>query len=242
MAGRPYKQGLDYFSLDTDIEQDPKVEQLIAEHPEKGFEVFMRILLRIYGGHGYFIEWTPKKQKLFSSKINVDSNSINAIINTCLEEGLFRKDIFERHGILTSKSIQTRYVQACHRREKCCIVDNWLLIEPSRLQKLNKKTVILIYDDINSIFVNGNLDSEYISLASKEFLPKSFSLSLSLSNSVFNSNRVLNTVIEPNREKNEEKKAVEEEVELMSTEIQKGYTAAVEADQSHPNPQPLLQR
>lgn len=224
MAGRHLKKGLDYFSFDVDIEQDDKIKMLNAEHPDNGFRFYILLLCRIYRGHGYFIEYTERKHKLYCSDINVNINEGNDIINTCCQEGLFDKNLYKQNQILTSSSIQTRFLMASKRRENVQMVGNWTLLTGAEVKKANKKVSFLIYEDINSIFVDGNLIPEYMSLTKIQLPYKSFSFSFSISNNVFMNNRILNTVLELNRgnfqkiesDQQEEKK----EDSFPSTEIE----------------------
>ena len=44
---RPQKIGLDYFPLDTDIDQDDKVAIIEAQHGMLGFSVVIKLLMKI---------------------------------------------------------------------------------------------------------------------------------------------------------------------------------------------------
>jgi len=167
MAGRPYKQGLDYFFMDTTIEDDEKIQALEAVHPCNGFKIFVKLLCRIYKTHGYFIMFTPKQLKLYSNSINVDINSLNDVVNSCIEEQLFNKELFEKYKILTSKSIQSRFLQSTKRRDGPKIIKDFCLLSKEEVIKGNGKCQILIYDDINSIFVDNNIINEYLTYTLK---------------------------------------------------------------------------
>ena len=65
MAGRQNKVGLDYFELDCHM--DEKVRLIQAEYGLKGFAVFVKLLQEIYGGYGYYCEWTQDRELLFAS-------------------------------------------------------------------------------------------------------------------------------------------------------------------------------
>ncbi len=77
---RPTKDGLDYFPLDVDIDNDEKMELVEAKHGLLGFAVIIRILMRIYR-NGYCYPWTEKEQLLFSSRIGVELEQVREIIN-----------------------------------------------------------------------------------------------------------------------------------------------------------------
>ena len=80
---RPVKTGLDYFSLDTDL--DDKIEVLEAEHGLVGFAILVKLFQLIYKS-GYFYNWNEREQKLFAKRINADKNIVSAIIISCLSK------------------------------------------------------------------------------------------------------------------------------------------------------------
>lgn len=146
---RMLKQGLDYFPLDTNL--DEKVELLEAKYGLLGYAVYLKLLQRIYA-NSYFLEWNDEKLLLFKKSINVDINSINDIINDCLRWHLFDENKFHEYSILTSKGIQTRYLEAIQRRKEIDLIAEYLLIENVQ-QKVGEKINVNIYsinDDINS--------------------------------------------------------------------------------------------
>ena len=106
---RPNKEGLDYFPLDVDV--DDKIELLEAAHGITGFGVLLKLYQQIYKS-GYYFKPTEERLLLFKKRINVDINTINNVINDCLRWGLFDKYLLDSFGILTSKGIQKRYIEA----------------------------------------------------------------------------------------------------------------------------------
>lgn len=125
---RPKKEGLDYFPLDIDIDQDDKVIIIIAKYGMEGFGILIKLLMEVYK-NGYFYNWTEKEQIIFSSRVNVDINTIQNIVNDCIKWGLFNEDTFNTHCILTSKGIQNRYLLATSRRMEVSIKEEYRLIE-----------------------------------------------------------------------------------------------------------------
>lgn len=101
---RPQKEGLDYFPLDVDIDQDDKIALIEARYGIVGFGVVIKLFMKVYK-RGYFYEWTEKEQLLFSRRVNVDIKLINEIIKDCLRWGIFDKNMHEEHRVLTSRGI-----------------------------------------------------------------------------------------------------------------------------------------
>ena len=107
---RPIKTGLDYYPMDTDIENDDKILSIEAdiavdfgqENAIKAFGITIKLLNKIYSD-GYFYLWTDRQQKLFCRKVNVDINLLNAVVMSALSCGLFSQIMFDEYKVLTSK-------------------------------------------------------------------------------------------------------------------------------------------
>lgn len=147
---RPQKVGLDYFPLDVDIDQDDKVAIIEAQHGILGFSIVIKLLMKIYS-EGYYYDWTEKEQILFSKRVNVDINQINVVINDCIKWGMFNAKLFEEHEILTSKGIQTRYLEAVKRRNKVEIAKEFLLLSDE---------IVNSYKNISIVSINVNINEE----------------------------------------------------------------------------------
>lgn len=150
---RPLKQGLDYFSLDVDIDQDDKVQLVEALHGIQGFGILIKLLMRIYR-EGYYYKWTEMEQILFSKRVNVDIKPINEVVNDCIKYGIFDNNLFEHHQILTSKGIQKRYFEASSRRKNIDLIDEFLLINVKNDVNANK----------NGVNVNNNSSSSGVNV------------------------------------------------------------------------------
>jgi len=149
---RPQKNGLDYFPLDVDIDQDDKVALIEAQHGITGFAIVIKLLMKIYK-NSYFYEWTEKEQLLFSKRVNVDINQVNVVINDCVKWGLFEDNLLKTHKILTSKGIQRRYLEAAGRRQKVEMSKEYLLLD---------KDIVNVYK--NLVIVNINDGSEVVNV------------------------------------------------------------------------------
>lgn len=154
---RPQKDGLDYFPLDVDMDQDDKIALIEAEHGLEGFAIVIKLLMKIYR-NSYFYEWTKKEQLLFSKRINVDINSINVIINNCIEWELFDKGMLETHNILTSKGIQRRYLEASKRRQKVEIEEKYLLLDENEVNAY--KNIVVIGVNVTETIVNVDINPQ----------------------------------------------------------------------------------
>lgn len=141
-AGRPLKNGVTYFPLEVTL--DDKFELIEAEHGIVGFGVIIKLYQKIYADN-YYIIWDKKALLVFSNRINVDINSINAIINSCLEWDVFSKKLFDKFQVLTSKGIQERFFFIAKRRKFLVVCKELMLtiIDINAYKKVE-------YVDINS--------------------------------------------------------------------------------------------
>lgn len=160
MAGRPTKAGLDYFELDCHMEE--KVRLIQAEFGLKGFAIVVKLYQKIYGGFGYYCEWTDDSLLLFMSENGVSSrdekNLISEIVSACIRRNIFSEQLFNKFSILTSEGVQKRYLNATSRREIVELKKEYLLISVSE----NNKNVVInsIYAGRNSINVGRNSQSK----------------------------------------------------------------------------------
>ena len=145
MAGAPYKVGLGYFSHDTDLSADPKIEFLEADTGLIGYAIYIKILELTYKHEGYFFKADERSLKMLAKKFNIGFDVLNNVINVCINEALFDKELYKKHSILTSTGIQKRYLRGCDRRKQVNLKDDFLLINDE-----------VINDNTNLINVNIN--------------------------------------------------------------------------------------
>jgi hypothetical protein len=163
---RPQKEGLNYFSLDVDMDQDDKVALVEAKHGIEGFGILIKLLMKIYK-EGYFYHWTECEQLLFSRKLGIDTAVVIDVINDALKWGMFNQEIYEKHQILTSSGIQKRYIEAARRRKEIIMFEDYILINPDDYTKKYNISIILVSvnknplnDDKNQIDVNNSTQSK----------------------------------------------------------------------------------
>ena len=130
MARKP-KTGLDYFPLDVDFMDDPKIAKLLVDHGHIAILVYIRFLCRIYK-EGYFIE---SDIATFSEAISLDlhisnkklKDTIHKVLMSMLELNIIDSLTSEFHNVITSKSIQKQFLASTLRRKKQEEYPYWLL-------------------------------------------------------------------------------------------------------------------
>lgn len=120
------KNGIDYFPLDVVL--DSKFELIEAEFGLTGFAVVVKLYQRIYGGQGYYCEYTNEVASLFAKKEGVGENVVSEIVSASIRRGIFDKEKFDKYHILTSAGIQKRYFEAVKRRKTLKFDERYLLV------------------------------------------------------------------------------------------------------------------
>lgn len=157
---RPMKAGLDYFELDCHLEDNIKLIQ--AQFGLKGFALVVKLYQKIYGGLGYYCEWDENRLLLFMAENGLTCDSINLIrdiVEACIRRNIFSEKLFVKFGILTSRRIQERYLNATSKRKKVELIKEYLLIDVPK----NQVNVV-----INSINVGRNSINSYRNTQSRE--------------------------------------------------------------------------
>ena len=152
---RPTKQGIDYFPLDTQL--DEKIEMFIIEKEAIGLSVLVTIWQMIYSNEGYYTTNGNDLFLLIKKRINVSINDIRECINVCLERGIFDKKLHDKFKILTSKAIQKRYFEAAKRKKEVRYNPEYILLKSI---KEYKNLINVNTNPINDIHLSTNVDVE----------------------------------------------------------------------------------
>ena len=113
---RPQKTGLDYFPLDVGFYRDIKVRKLMRSNGGgKALAVYVVLLCNIYE-NGYYMVWDDDVPFMLSEILGFEEGTIHEAIKFCLSVGLLDKEMFNSAHVLTSRSIQSRYLAAVRRR------------------------------------------------------------------------------------------------------------------------------
>lgn len=111
------KQGLNYYTIDTDRYQDIRIKRLKKNLGGLGVAVYDYILCEIYRVRGYFFEWDEDTLFDIAEYWGVKESLVQEIVKYCGAVGLFDKELLSR-GIVTSESIQKRYLDMCARAKR----------------------------------------------------------------------------------------------------------------------------
>ena len=78
--GRPKKQGLDYFPVDTDIFDDFGIRILMSKFGADGFALYMYILTRIYRDKGYYIVADEDLELIASHDLGMSCEKVRQVL------------------------------------------------------------------------------------------------------------------------------------------------------------------
>lgn len=113
---RPKKVGLDYFPMDVDFLQDPKVIATVQRFGGKSIAVIISIFSIIYKDKGYYVEFDEDDKGgknilpfIIARDTNLDDNMVRLIVKFLLERSMFDNTLFKSDKILTSRRIQLTY-------------------------------------------------------------------------------------------------------------------------------------
>lgn len=125
---RPKKIGLDYFPLDVDFFSDKKIKRLKACVGVKGIVVYLFLLCEIYRA-GYWISCDEDQLLDIADTFGISCNLTKEILNCLISRGLFDKQLADSENILTSASIQRRYLAAKKSARSAVTIEDryWLL-------------------------------------------------------------------------------------------------------------------
>lgn len=112
------KTGFNYYNSDTDRYQDIKIKRLKKEFSCNGLAVYDYILNEIYRVKGCFLEWDESTAFDVSDYFGLKESVVNEIVKYCCAVGLFDKELYTNGRVITSLSIQQRYLEMCKKAKR----------------------------------------------------------------------------------------------------------------------------
>lgn len=136
------KEGIDSFLLDCHTNDN--ISEIEAEFGVKGFAVVVRLWQKIYCEKGYYCEWIGRSPLLFlanwfGGNSGVTISLITEIVDRCLHNGIFHREMYEKYSILTSGRIQKQYFDVVKRREEIQVRKEYLLVSVDKIKGISYK-------------------------------------------------------------------------------------------------------
>lgn len=117
--GRPFRKGLRFFSHDTDMSNDPKIQAIEALYEMKGYAVFNKLLEKIYNTEEGYIEVKTELQiKVLADIFKFKVVEFTKYISDAVEIGLFDKEAYTKQKILTSNGVRKRIAEVQKDRQR----------------------------------------------------------------------------------------------------------------------------
>lgn len=129
IMARPTKQGLEYFSFDTDFFSDVKIRRISRACEPASTSILICLLCNIYRDKGYYIAWDENLPFVVADTIGTTEGAVEEVIKKAIQVGFFDKELFDKYKILTSNGIQNRFKSAVSRREEIEYVVDYLVSE-----------------------------------------------------------------------------------------------------------------
>lgn len=112
------KTGFDYYNVDTDRYQDIKIKRLKKDFGTSGIAVYDYIICEIYRVRGCFLVWDESTAFDVAEYFGLKETLVNEIVNYCGVVGLFDKALLTSGSIITSRSIQQRFMDMSARAKR----------------------------------------------------------------------------------------------------------------------------
>lgn len=156
---RPRKEGLEYFSFDTDFFSDKKIKILKSRYGADGITLYLYLLCEIYKV-GYYIKVDEDYEYIFSDDLNMSSEKVTQVMNFLLGRSLFDSKLFQSDKVLTSTGIQKRFQEAIKARasKTCFEVSKYWLLNEEETQPFIKFTQNTSYSEKNTSYSEKNED------------------------------------------------------------------------------------
>lgn len=112
------KSSLNYFTIDTDRYQDRRIKRLKKAYSCDGIAVYDYLLCEIYRDRGCYIELDEDLIFDVAEYWDIDEERVKEIVEYCASIGLFSEGMLSKKSILTSASIQRRYIEMSARAKR----------------------------------------------------------------------------------------------------------------------------
>ena len=139
------KNGFSYYKAETDRFQDIKIKRLKKKYGCDGYAVYQYALNEIYRVDGSYIRWTSDQHFDCADYWGINEERVEEIVDYCAEIGLFDPVVWRTQCILTSRAIQSRYIDICKlAKKKIYIPLEILLVELE--QPLREPVVMPLFE------------------------------------------------------------------------------------------------
>ena len=139
------KNGFSYYKAETDRFQDIKIKRLKKKYGCDGYAVYQYALNEIYRVDGSYIRWTSDQHFDCADYWGIHEERVEEIVDYCAEIGLFDPVVWRTKCILTSRAIQSRYIDICKLAKKKIYIPLEILLVESE-QPLREPVAMPLFE------------------------------------------------------------------------------------------------
>lgn len=156
---RPIKQGLSYFPFDVSFFSDRKVRKIIRGCGPGSPTILICLLCNIYEDQGYYILWDEELPFDIADTVGVSEGAVKELIKKAVDVDFFDKEMFEKEHILTSRGIQSRFIESTRKRKDVTIKkEYWIISGNNSVNDVNNPV-----NDVNNEQSKEKKSKEYLS-------------------------------------------------------------------------------
>lgn len=134
------KTGFPYYRAETDRFQDIRIKRLKKEFHGDGYAVYSYILNEIYRVQGCFLQWDECTVFDVAEYWGLKESKVGEIVKYCGAVGLFDKELLTNGRVITSRSIQSRYIDMCKLTKRMPKIPDKICLLSEELPKNSDKS------------------------------------------------------------------------------------------------------
>lgn len=157
MAGRPTKQGIDYFPVDVSLFSDVKIRKISRACGAQSVSILICLLCNIYKDCGYYIQWDEDLPFVIADEVGVAEGAVREVLVKSLQVGFFDKELYEKYQILTSSGIQKRFFLATYQRKETVVNNDFLINCTKNSINHAKNSINHANNEQSKVKVNNNI-------------------------------------------------------------------------------------
>ena len=157
---RPYKQGVDYYSLDVDFLKDIKYRKIRRSGGSQTCEILLCLLGYIYGDMGYFLRWDEDSAFLVADDVGAKEGLVEEVVSKAIQVGFFNREKYEKYQILTSNGIQKRYKLITRKRKEVSIKKEYLVNDDNNLVNGGNNSTSTVVNGVRNTQIEREIEKE----------------------------------------------------------------------------------
>ena len=157
---RPYKQGVDYYSLDVDFLKDIKYRKIRRSCGSQTCEILLCLLGYIYGDMGYILRWDEDSAFLVADDVGAKEGLVEEVVSKAIQVGFFNREKYEKYQILTSNGIQKRYKLITRKRKEVSIKKEYLVNDDNNLVNGGNNSTSTVVNGVRNTQIEREIEKE----------------------------------------------------------------------------------